>query len=122
MEVSEELTQSVISRLWQQFQDDGNVSRRYNTEHPQVTTPNEDRCLAVTPKRNRRYGNRPLPSTIQPQGDHKYRICVYGRQRASSILTWLESSTACVAQAWPTSFIPSIMSKICTGTLEKITF
>ncbi|GFX77048.1 transposable element Tcb1 transposase [Trichonephila clavipes] len=60
VEVSEELgiTQSVISRLWQRFQDDGNVSRCYSTGRPRVTTPNEDRYiniyLAVTVKRNRR--------------------------------------------------------------------
>ncbi|GFU63957.1 cubilin [Trichonephila clavipes] len=43
--VSEELgiAQSVISRLWQRFQDDGNVSRCYSTGRPRVTTPNEDR-------------------------------------------------------------------------------
>ncbi|GFU40890.1 transposable element Tcb1 transposase [Trichonephila clavipes] len=57
LEVSEELgiAQSVISRLWQRFQDDGNVSRCYNTGRPpRVTTPNEYRYLAVTAKRNRR--------------------------------------------------------------------
>ncbi|GFU86878.1 uncharacterized protein TNCV_31 [Trichonephila clavipes] len=56
LEVPEELgiAQSVISRLWQQFQDDGNVSRCYSTGRPQVTTPNEDRYLAVTAKRKRR--------------------------------------------------------------------
>ncbi|GFT04179.1 transposable element Tcb1 transposase [Trichonephila clavipes] len=56
LKVSEELgiAQSVISRLWQRFQDDGNVSRCYSTGHPRVTTPNEDRYLAVTAKRNRR--------------------------------------------------------------------
>ncbi|GFT02656.1 HTH_Tnp_Tc3_2 domain-containing protein [Trichonephila clavipes] len=56
LEVSEELgiAQSVISRLWQRFQDDGNVSRCYSTGRPQVTTPNEDRYLAVTAKRKRR--------------------------------------------------------------------
>ncbi|GFV67104.1 transposable element Tcb2 transposase [Trichonephila clavipes] len=55
MEVSEELgiTQSVIPRLWQSFQDDGNVSRCYSTGRPQVTTPNEDQYLAVTAKRNK---------------------------------------------------------------------
>ncbi|GFW97124.1 transposable element Tcb1 transposase [Trichonephila clavipes] len=55
LEVSEELgiTQSVISRLWQQFQDDGHVSRCYSTGRPRDTTPNEDRYLAVTAKRNR---------------------------------------------------------------------
>ncbi|GFS86111.1 uncharacterized protein TNCV_1583561 [Trichonephila clavipes] len=44
-EVSEELgiAKSVISRLWQRFQGDGNVSRCYSTGHPRVTTPNEDR-------------------------------------------------------------------------------
>ncbi|GBM34773.1 hypothetical protein AVEN_7828-1 [Araneus ventricosus] len=56
LEVSEELgiAQSVISRLWQRFQDDGNVSRCYSTGRPRVTTPNEDRYLAVTAKKNRR--------------------------------------------------------------------
>ncbi|GFU09316.1 transposable element Tcb1 transposase [Trichonephila clavipes] len=56
LEVSEELgiTQSVISRLWQRFQDDGNVSRCYSTGRLRVTTPNEDRYLAVPAKRNRR--------------------------------------------------------------------
>ncbi|GFV92049.1 transposable element Tcb1 transposase [Trichonephila clavipes] len=53
LEVSEELgiAQSAISRRWQRFQDDGNVSRCYSTGHPQVTTPNEDRYFAVTAKR-----------------------------------------------------------------------
>ncbi|GFX94950.1 HTH_Tnp_Tc3_2 domain-containing protein [Trichonephila clavipes] len=47
LEVSEELriAQSVISRLWQRFQDDGNVSRCYSTGRPRVTTPNMDRHL-----------------------------------------------------------------------------
>ncbi|GFX15507.1 HTH_Tnp_Tc3_2 domain-containing protein [Trichonephila clavipes] len=58
LEVSEELgiAQSVISRLCQRFQDDGNVSRCYSTGRLRVTTPNEDGYiyLAVTAKRNRR--------------------------------------------------------------------
>ncbi|GFU14422.1 uncharacterized protein TNCV_328861 [Trichonephila clavipes] len=37
--------QSVISRLWQRFQDYGNVSRCYSTGRPRVTTPNEDRYI-----------------------------------------------------------------------------
>ncbi|GFT32710.1 transposable element Tcb1 transposase [Trichonephila clavipes] len=49
-----EIAHSVISRLWQRFQDDGNVSRCYSTGRLRVTTPNEDRYLAVTAKRNRR--------------------------------------------------------------------
>ncbi|GFY17345.1 uncharacterized protein TNCV_1091181 [Trichonephila clavipes] len=47
LEVSEELgiTQTVISRLWQRFRDDGNVSRCYSTSRPRVTPPNEDRYI-----------------------------------------------------------------------------
>ncbi|GFX58760.1 transposable element Tcb1 transposase [Trichonephila clavipes] len=56
LKVSEELgiPHSVMSRLWQRFQDDGNVSRCYSTGRPRVTTPNEDRYLAVTTKRIKR--------------------------------------------------------------------
>ncbi|GFU54669.1 uncharacterized protein TNCV_2161371 [Trichonephila clavipes] len=38
LERSEELgiAQSIISRLWQRFQDDGNVSRCYSTCHPEL--------------------------------------------------------------------------------------
>ncbi|GFV69101.1 transposable element Tcb1 transposase [Trichonephila clavipes] len=56
LEVSEELgiPQSVISRLWQRYQNDGNVSRCCSTGRPRVTTPNEDRYLAVTAKGNKR--------------------------------------------------------------------
>ncbi|GFY14046.1 uncharacterized protein TNCV_1297061 [Trichonephila clavipes] len=51
LEVSEELgiAQSVISRLWQRFQDDDNVSRCYSTGLPRVTTPNEDRYIWQLP-------------------------------------------------------------------------
>ncbi|GFW13203.1 uncharacterized protein TNCV_4121041 [Trichonephila clavipes] len=56
LKISEELgiAQSVISRLWQLFQDDGNVSRCCSTSRPLVTTLNEDEYLAVTAKRNKR--------------------------------------------------------------------
>ncbi|GFT95607.1 transposable element Tcb1 transposase [Trichonephila clavipes] len=58
LEVSKELgiAQSVISRFWQRFQVDGNVSRCYCIGRPRVTTLNEDRYiyLADTAKRNRR--------------------------------------------------------------------
>ncbi|GFW56258.1 uncharacterized protein TNCV_1877781 [Trichonephila clavipes] len=49
LEVSEELgiAPSVISRLWQRFQDDGNVSRCYSTGRPRVAMPNEDRYIYI---------------------------------------------------------------------------
>ncbi|GFT11171.1 uncharacterized protein TNCV_1143221 [Trichonephila clavipes] len=36
---------SVISRIWQRFQDDGNVSRCCRIGRPRVTMPNEDRYI-----------------------------------------------------------------------------
>ncbi|GFW23124.1 uncharacterized protein TNCV_3802251 [Trichonephila clavipes] len=52
LEVSKELgiAQSVIYRLWQRFQDDGNVSRCYSTGLPRVTMPNEDSFWQLLPK------------------------------------------------------------------------
>ncbi|GFV96505.1 HTH_Tnp_Tc3_2 domain-containing protein [Trichonephila clavipes] len=49
LEVSEKLgiAQSVISRLWRRFQDEGNVSRCYSTGRPRVTTQNEDRYIYI---------------------------------------------------------------------------
>ncbi|GFX61336.1 uncharacterized protein TNCV_4893801 [Trichonephila clavipes] len=54
---SEELgiAQSVISRLWQRFQDDGSVSRCYSTGHPELQRRmRRPVYLAVTAKRNKR--------------------------------------------------------------------
>ncbi|GFU99025.1 HTH_Tnp_Tc3_2 domain-containing protein [Trichonephila clavipes] len=47
LEVSKELgiAQSVLSRLWKRFQDDGNVSRCNRTGRPRVKTLNEDRYI-----------------------------------------------------------------------------
>ncbi|GFY12766.1 uncharacterized protein TNCV_4284241 [Trichonephila clavipes] len=47
LEVSEELgiAQSIISRLWQQSQDDVNVNRCYSTGLHRVTTPNEGQYI-----------------------------------------------------------------------------
>ncbi|GFT01678.1 uncharacterized protein TNCV_4205061 [Trichonephila clavipes] len=68
LEVSEELgiAQSVISRLWQRFQDDGNVSRCYSTGRPQVTTPNEDRYIfgIYCQKKQTEHSIRPVSSAL----------------------------------------------------------
>ncbi|GFX39714.1 uncharacterized protein TNCV_2104581 [Trichonephila clavipes] len=67
LEVPEELgiAQSVICRLWQRFQDDGNVSRCYSTGLPRVKTPNKDRYFAVTAKKKQMEHNiRPVSSAL----------------------------------------------------------
>ncbi|GFV38545.1 uncharacterized protein TNCV_2221241 [Trichonephila clavipes] len=66
LEVSKELeiAQSVISGLWQRFQDDGNVSRCYSTGRPRVTTPKEDQYLAVTAKETDGHSIEPVSSAL----------------------------------------------------------
>ncbi|GFW38145.1 uncharacterized protein TNCV_602211 [Trichonephila clavipes] len=68
LEVYEELgiAQSVISKLWQRFQDDGNASRCYSTGRPQVTTPNEDRYIfgSYCQKKQTEHSIRPVSSAL----------------------------------------------------------
>ncbi|GFX71729.1 uncharacterized protein TNCV_4131751 [Trichonephila clavipes] len=68
LEVSEEfgIAQSDISRLWQRFQDDGNVSRCYSTGRPRVTTPNEDRYIfgSYCQKKQTEHSIRPVSSAL----------------------------------------------------------
>ncbi|GFV51043.1 HTH_Tnp_Tc3_2 domain-containing protein [Trichonephila clavipes] len=69
LEVSEELriAQSVISRLWQRFQDYSNASRCYSTGHPRVTTPNEDRYLLPKETDGAQHQNCLVSSLQQPR-------------------------------------------------------
>ncbi|GFU13445.1 uncharacterized protein TNCV_937571 [Trichonephila clavipes] len=70
LEVSEELgiAHSVISRLWQRFQDDSNVSKCYSTGRPRVTTPNEDRYIYIFvsyyQKKQMEHSIRPVSSAL----------------------------------------------------------
>ncbi|GFS70562.1 uncharacterized protein TNCV_1490261 [Trichonephila clavipes] len=70
LEVYEELgiAQSVISRLWERFQDDGNVSRCYSTGRPRVTTANEDRYIYIfgsyCQKKQTKHSIRPVSSAL----------------------------------------------------------
>ncbi|GFT61577.1 HTH_Tnp_Tc3_2 domain-containing protein [Trichonephila clavipes] len=62
------------------IQDDGNVSRCYCTGRPRVTTPNEDRYLAVTAKRNRRSTASDLSRQLSSAtGSTVSRLTVYRR-------------------------------------------
>ncbi|GFU20101.1 uncharacterized protein TNCV_1192361 [Trichonephila clavipes] len=67
LEVSEEvgIAQSVISRLWQRFQDDGDVSRCYSTDRLRVTTKNEDRIFgSYCQKKQTEHSIRPVSSAL----------------------------------------------------------
>ncbi|GFT65901.1 uncharacterized protein TNCV_772161 [Trichonephila clavipes] len=68
LEVSQEpgIEQSVIYRLSQRFQDDGNVSRCYSTGRPRVTTPNEDRYIwqLLPKKKQTEHSIRPVSSAL----------------------------------------------------------
>ncbi|KFM63731.1 Transposable element Tcb1 transposase, partial [Stegodyphus mimosarum] len=106
--------------LWQRFRDDGNVSRRYSTSCPRVTTPNEDRYLAVTAKRNRRSTasdlSRQLSSatgtTISRQTVYRYlgQIGLYARRPVRCVavtathcrlrLAWSREQTLWTPQQW----------------------
>ncbi|GFV55657.1 uncharacterized protein TNCV_278781 [Trichonephila clavipes] len=70
LEVSEELgiAQSVISRLWQRFKDDDNVSRCYSTDRFRVTTPYENRYIYILgsyyQKKQTEHSIRPVSSAL----------------------------------------------------------
>ncbi|GFU23424.1 uncharacterized protein TNCV_4447351 [Trichonephila clavipes] len=66
-----------LQGLWQRFQDDGNVSRCYSTGRPRVTTPNKDRHLAVTAKRNRRSTASDLYRQLSSVRQFQSRSCAY---------------------------------------------
>ncbi|GFW33406.1 transposable element Tcb2 transposase [Trichonephila clavipes] len=47
------VSQSVISRIWNRFLDTGSTSRRPGQGRRRATTPNEDRYLVLTARRDR---------------------------------------------------------------------
>ncbi|GFX10684.1 HTH_Tnp_Tc3_2 domain-containing protein [Trichonephila clavipes] len=122
LEVSEEIgiAQSVISRLWQRFQDDDNVSRCYSTSHPRVTTPNEDRYLAIAAGRSRRSTASDLSrqfssatgTTVSRQTVHRHvrHIGLYARRPVRCVpltatycrlrLTWSRERALWTPQQW----------------------
>ncbi|GBN51828.1 hypothetical protein AVEN_23549-1 [Araneus ventricosus] len=47
------VSRSVVQRLWDQYQSEDSVSRRHVSCRPRVTTPAEDRFLALSARRRR---------------------------------------------------------------------
>ncbi|GFX64267.1 ATP-binding cassette sub-family A member 3 [Trichonephila clavipes] len=69
-----------VSSLWQRSEGEENVSRRYNTSRPLVTTPNEDWYLAVASKRYRRVTASDLShQPSEAMGDTVSRQTMYRR-------------------------------------------
>ncbi|GFV86794.1 HTH_Tnp_Tc3_2 domain-containing protein [Trichonephila clavipes] len=142
LEVTEELgiAQSVISRLWQRFQDDGNVSTCYSTGHARVTTPNEDRCLQVTAKRNRRSTasdlSRQLSSDTGTTFSRQtvYRrlgyIGLYARRSITCVpltathchlrLTWSREHALGTPQQWSCVMFPTSQGLVCSLILAEL--
>ncbi|GFW94285.1 uncharacterized protein TNCV_1432241 [Trichonephila clavipes] len=109
LEVCEELgiAQSVISRLWQRFQDDGNVSRCYSTGRPRVTTPNEDRYIfgSYCQKKQTKHNIRPVSSAL-----FSYRYDSFKAGRVQSLRAhWTICSQACqMCSTYRNSLSPAI--------------
>ncbi|GBO07977.1 hypothetical protein AVEN_31312-1 [Araneus ventricosus] len=76
LEVSEELgiAQSVISGLWQRFQDDGIVSRCYSTGRPEVQRRRGSVFWQLLPKK-KQTGIRPVSSAFSHRYDSFSRPC-----------------------------------------------
>ncbi|GFU70035.1 transposable element Tcb2 transposase [Trichonephila clavipes] len=97
-------------KLWQQFQDDGHVSRCYSTGRPRDTTPNEDRYLAVTAKRNRWSTASDLSrqlfsatgTTVSRQTVYRHlgHIGLYARSRPFRCVLPLTATHCCLRLIW----------------------
>ncbi|GFW57282.1 uncharacterized protein TNCV_541961 [Trichonephila clavipes] len=74
--------------------DVGNVSRRCNTDRPRVTMPNEDRCLAVNPKRSRRNRAFYLPHQLSAVTDVFRLQWLTMKQKTCDV--WTSSQGTCV--------------------------
>jgi transposase len=74
------VSESVISRLWRQFQETGTCHRRTSQGRPRVTTSQDDRYLALTARRHRRMTGRQLALELSvASGRRVSRQTVYRR-------------------------------------------
>ncbi|GFU71211.1 uncharacterized protein TNCV_2195871 [Trichonephila clavipes] len=91
----------------QQFQDDGNVSRGYNTDHPPVTSPNGDRYIfgSYCQKKQREIGIRPVSSAL-----FNYRYDSFKADRVQTLMEhWSIHSLACqMCSTYSNSLSPAI--------------
>ncbi|GBN39223.1 hypothetical protein AVEN_1272-1 [Araneus ventricosus] len=71
------VSRSMVQRLWDQYQSVDFVSRRHVSSQPRVTTPAEDRFLALSARRRR--------STIEPQLVADHFVASGGRISATTV-------------------------------------
>ncbi|GFV13436.1 uncharacterized protein TNCV_129341 [Trichonephila clavipes] len=70
----------------QALEDDGNVSRCYSTGLPRVTTPNEDRYLAITAKRQTEHSIRPVSSAPSYRYEKADRVQTFRAEYSSPFI------------------------------------
>ncbi|GFT25920.1 uncharacterized protein TNCV_2807621 [Trichonephila clavipes] len=93
LEISEELgiAQSVISRLWQRFQDDGNVSRCYSTGRTELQRRMRTGIWQLLPKKQTEHSIRPVSSAL-----FSYRYDSFKADRVQTLgAHWSICSQAC---------------------------
>ncbi|GFX58557.1 transposable element Tcb1 transposase [Trichonephila clavipes] len=80
------IAQSIVSRLWRQFQTTETAIRGFNSGRPRGTTPADDRYIVLQARRNRRQTAREIAiHTTQSTGRPISRFTVAGRLRGGGL-------------------------------------
>ncbi|GBM71547.1 hypothetical protein AVEN_41671-1 [Araneus ventricosus] len=81
------VSRSVVQRLWDQYQSEDSVSRRHVSGRPRVTTPAEDRFLALSARRRQ--------STTVPQLVADYFVASGRRFSTTTVGRRLHNADLC---------------------------
>ncbi|GBM37327.1 hypothetical protein AVEN_78074-1 [Araneus ventricosus] len=90
------VSRSVVQRFWDQYQSEDSVSRRHVSGRPRVTTPAEDRFLALSTRRRR--------STTVPQLVADHFVASWRRIPATTVRRCLHN--ACLYARRPVMCVP----------------
>ncbi|GFU74464.1 transposable element Tcb1 transposase [Trichonephila clavipes] len=68
------IAQSIVSRLWRQFQTTGTAIRGFSSGRPRGTTPADDRYIVLQARRNRRQTAGEIARHTTQAMDDRYRV------------------------------------------------